>query len=91
MKSPRDLQAELLALRTSLKPAQRSRASLAEMGAEWLKDEVDRPVPTELQGRIGKWRDYAEELLSTHPIASTAIALCIGLALGQLWRRRHDQ
>jgi ElaB/YqjD/DUF883 family membrane-anchored ribosome-binding protein len=91
MKDSRDLEAELMSLRTSLRVPQKSRASLVEAGIGWLKHEVEQAVPEQMQGRLGKWRDRAEELLSNHPVASAAVALCIGLALGQLWRRHHDR
>ena len=91
MKSARDLESELMSLRSSLKKPQRHQASLTELGIEWLKDEVDRTLPPELHGKLGKWRDRTEEMVSAHPIATAAIALCVGLALGQLWRRHHDQ
>jgi len=91
MKSARDLESELISLRSSLKGPQKHAASLAELGIEWLKDEADRTLPAELHRKLGKWRDRTEDLVSTHPIATAAIALCIGLALGQLWRRHHDQ
>jgi hypothetical protein len=91
MKTSRDLEAELLSLRTSLRTPQKSRASLVEAGISWLKDEVGRSVPAEMHDQLGNWRDRAEKVLSTHPVASAAVALCIGLALGQLWRRHHDR
>jgi hypothetical protein len=91
MKNSRDIEAELLSLQTSLRTPKQSGASLVEAGIGWLKEEVQHAVPSEMQDRVGKWRDEAEDLLSKHPVAAAAIALCVGLALGQLWRRHHDQ
>ena len=91
MKDSRDIESELMSLRTSLRTTQKSRTSLLEAGLGWLKHEVEQAVPEEMHGRLGNWRDRAEGLLSTHPVASAAVALCIGLALGQLWRRHHDR
>ena len=91
MKNSRDIEAELLSLRTSLRTPQKSHISLVETGIGWLKEEVGRAVPSEMHDRVGKWRDQTEDLLSKHPVAAAAVALCVGLALGQLWRRHHDQ
>ena len=91
MKSARDLEAELVSLRTSLRAPHKGHMSLADIGIGWLKNEFDQTVPAELQGRLGKWRERADKLLSDHPIVSAAAALCIGFTLGQLWRRHHDR
>lgn len=91
MKPSHDIEAELISLRTSLKGAQKSHASLADIGIDWLKNEIDRTLPAEAEEQLGKWRDRAGLLLSDHPIASAAIALFLGFAFGRLWRRHHDR
>ena len=91
MKDSREIESELMGLRTSLRNSQKSRASLIEAGINWLKNEVSEAVPEEMQGEAVKWRDRAAEVLSKHPIVSVAVALCVGVALGQLWSRHHDR
>ncbi len=91
VKSSRDLEAELIGLRSSLRLPSARPTELAQRGIGWIKDEIDHTMPAELRERLSKWRDDTEAFLSAHPIASAAIALCIGFALGQLWRRHHDR
>ena len=85
----RDLEAELSNLRTSLRTPQKAHMSALGTALSWLKD-AEHAIPKDVHDDVGKWRDRAKEALSDHPILAAAVALCLGVAIGQMWRRRHD-